>query len=267
MEPVKKAVGLVERILTILGVVDLVPVPEKEAHLTPALDAFANLRQTVRAPVKEKAPIDKVREIVSAALKEAEPAAAAAKQAGLIDCSDKFGAFMADLKELISSGKEASEILKRCDEVRDRDFVSLDVRLEDKATGFIWMFDSRQAMEREAQEAEEKRKEKAKEKIQNKLDLKKKELSAAEKKAVEPQNLYRTGNIAGTYGTFDEIGAPLTLANGEEVSAKKKKDFIKAIEKQKKDYEAFVKQAGAGGVEAALNKLKAEIQELERQLE
>merc|ERR1712050_761275 len=134
---------------------------------------------------------------------------------------------MSDLEELVRSDKPAADLLKRCDEVRDRDFVSLDVRLEDKPEGFVWMFDSRQVMEREIQEAEEKKQADVKKKNQNKLDLKKKELVAAGKKAVEPKNLYRTGESVDKYATFDETGVPLTLTNGEEVSAKKKKDFAK----------------------------------------
>merc|ERR1712232_1438417 len=106
----------------------------------------------------------------------------------------------------------------------------------------------------------------AKTKLANKLTQKKTELKVAEKAAVKPQDLFRTGANASLYKTFDETGVPTELASGEEISAKKKKDFQKELTKQQKDYEKLEKQAGASGIDAYLAKLRAETEELEKKV-
>merc|ERR1712039_213027 len=106
----------------------------------------------------------------------------------------------------------------------------------------------------------------ARSKIRNKLDQKQKELKAAEKAAVDPAQLFRTGAYAGMYSDFDAEGVPTKQASGEEVSAKKKKDLAKELAKQKKDFEKFQKQSGKDGIDAALAKLRKEVADMEAQV-
>jgi len=229
------------------------------------LDAFADLRQEVREFAKEKDEGNR-KEAVLAAVKKAEPAVAAAKKAGLTELATALETFQSDLNSLAS--KPSVELLKRCDVVRDLDFVNLGVRLEDRGNeGYLWMFDSKEALEAEQKEAEEKAREAAQQKVRNKLDQKLKELKVAEKSAIEPKELFKTGNSAGLYSQFDEEGVPTKLANGEEVSAKKRKDLAKEFAKQQKDFEKLQKQAGEAGIAAFLTKMKNEVAEMEKQLQ
>eukprot|EP00929_Paragymnodinium_shiwhaense_P055377 TRINITY_DN27744_c0_g2_i1.p1 TRINITY_DN27744_c0_g2~~TRINITY_DN27744_c0_g2_i1.p1 ORF type:complete len:873 (-),score=321.83 TRINITY_DN27744_c0_g2_i1:147-2765(-) len=263
LEPVSKAAEAVEKLLGTLGVENLAKTVDKEADWTAALDAYANLRQKVRLLVKAKAAGS---EIV-AACDEAAAAVAAAKTAGLADCAASFDSFVTDLRALAQANKPSSEMLSRCDKVRNEDMVALGVRLEDKATeGFVWMFDDREVMERETKEQAEKAAAAARTKLANKLTQKKTELKVAEKAAVKPEDLFKTGANASLYKSFDDAGVPTALASGEEISAKKKKDFQKELTKQQKDYEKLEKQAGAAGIEAFLAKLRSETEELERKV-
>mmetsp|Transcript_22684 Transcript_22684/g.41060 ORF Transcript_22684/g.41060 Transcript_22684/m.41060 type:complete len:857 (+) Transcript_22684:94-2664(+) len=262
LEPVLAAAKLAEDTFKMLGVEGLRVAPANKDKLTPVLDAFADLRQNLRDGAKEK-DSEKRKEAVLAAVQTAEASIASAKKDGLTEVATALQAFVTDVKSL--AGNPAVEILKRCDKVRDVDFVSLGVRLEDRGTeGYIWMFDSKEAMEAEQKEAEEKAREAAKQKVRNKLDQKLKELKVADKSAIAPQELFKTG---GLYSEFDAEGVPTKLANGEEVSAKKRKDLAKELAKQLKDFEKLQKQAGADGIEAFILKMKSEVAEMEKQLQ
>jgi len=265
LEPVIEASKLAEDTFLLLGVTGLKVEPAKKDSMAPVLDAFADLRQEVREVAKEKDEGNR-KEAVLAAVKKAEPAVAAAKKAGLTELATALETFQSDLNSLAS--KPSVELLKRCDVVRDLDFVNLGVRLEDRGNeGYLWMFDSKEALEAEQKEAEEKAREAAQQKVRNKLDQKLKELKVAEKSAIEPKELFKTGNSAGLYSQFDEEGVPTKLANGEEVSAKKRKDLAKEFAKQQKDFEKLQKQAGEAGIAAFLTKMKNEVAEMEKQLQ
>lgn len=258
LEPVEKVRDFVVEIMGIFGVENLSTTPDKEADWTKALDAFAKLREDVRQAAREKA-IDKV----SALVKAAVPHIAAAKSAGLGPLSDALKRFTDDL----AGCKTPQDLLKRCDEVRDKDFVQLGVRLEDRGTsGFVWMFEDTKTMVREAQEAEEKKAEAQAEKLQRSLAEKKKALTGAEKNAVKPADLFKTGGNKGLYSAYDENGLPTKLASGEEPSKAKQKDFKKDLAKQEKEFEKLQKQAGELGIEGYLAKMRKEVSDMEAQL-
>merc|ERR1719281_728551 len=122
------------------------------------------------------------------------------------------------------------------------------------------MFDDTKALLQEQQEMAEKEEEKALEKLKNKLKSKNQELNGAQKFEKLPEEYFKDG----TYSKFDENGLPTHLANGDEVSAKKKKDAVKDLEKFKKAREAFISKNG--DVAGFLNKLKAEIADIEKQI-
>jgi len=166
-------------------------------------------------------------------------------------------AFQDSLKSLVSRSAAPGEILKRCDAVRDVDFVQLGVRLEDRGNdGYVWYFDDRHAIEAEQKEAEEKANEAVKGKIRNKLEQSTKELKVAEKAAVEPKALFQSGAYAGTFSDFDAEGMPSKQASGEDLSAKKKKDLAKELAKQQKDYEKL--SADLAAQQKANTKAKSE---------
>merc|ERR1740130_1034004 len=191
--------------------------------------------------------------MVQAAIASVKPAAAAASSAGLGALAAAFELFMKDL----GGCKTPQDLLKRCDEVRDKDMVQLGVRLEDRgATGFVWMFEDTKTMVQEAQEAEAKA-----QKITRSLDEKKKTLTIAEKNAVAPADVYR--NQKGLYTEFDESGVPTKLASGEEISKSKAKDFVKGMTTQTKEFEKLKKQAGELGIDGYLAKLRKEVSDIE----
>eukprot|EP00931_Biecheleriopsis_adriatica_P102302 TRINITY_DN77290_c0_g1_i1.p1 TRINITY_DN77290_c0_g1~~TRINITY_DN77290_c0_g1_i1.p1 ORF type:complete len:866 (+),score=255.44 TRINITY_DN77290_c0_g1_i1:117-2714(+) len=264
---VAQAAKLVEETLNMLGVEGLRVAPEKKDAWVPAVDAFADLRQRVREAAKEK-DAGMRKESVLAAVDGSKGAALdSARSAGLQDLVTAVESFQADLTSMANSSAPAADFLKRCDQVRNLDCVKLGVRLEDRGNdGFVWMFEHREALEAEQKEAEEKAREAAAAKVRNKLDQKLKELKVAEKSSVEPKDLFRSGANSGLYSEFDADGVPTKLASGEEVSAKKKKDYAKELAKQQKDFEKLQKQAGEAGIDAYLSKMRSEVADMERQL-
>jgi len=265
LEPVKKAADLVRNTFTMLGVEGLTAEPAQGSKetWTGVLDAFADFRHEIKELARQKADPKKVLE----AIEKHSTALAKAKEAKLPEVVAAIEAFQKDLKELANKKAAPGELFARCDTVRGTDFVKLGVRLEDRGNeGYLWMFDDRRAMENEQKENEEKAKEAVQLKIKNKLDQKLKELKAAEKAAINPAELFRTGGYAGLYSDFDAEGMPTKQANGEEVSAKKKKDLAKELAKQKKDFEKFQKQVGTDGVDAAVDKLRKEVADMEKQV-
>jgi cysteinyl-tRNA synthetase len=262
LEPVRKVAELVERIMGVVGVNGLTSRKDNEGLWFSALDAFSSLRQTMRQLAKSKAAAADV----IAAVDSSETAIVDAERAGLADCARLFRTFVEDIKSLASGDKFHNNLLKRCDDVRDRDFVELGVRLEDKVDSFIWMFEDRAVMEREQKEQAAKVAAAGREKLVRKLEMKQQELKAAEKSSVKPADFFSTGVNAGVYAGFDEQGIPTKLASGEDLSSKKKKDISKDIQKHTKEYEKLQKQAGAQGVDSLLAKLRSEVAELERQV-
>ncbi|CAE7195594.1 CysRS [Symbiodinium natans] len=264
LEPLVKAAQLVESTLSMLGVEGLRIVREPKEAWTKSVDAFADLRQSVRDFAKEK-DAAKRKKLIEEAAAKAAPSVATARSAGLKELADALDSFQKDVTSL--AGEPPAKLLPRCDQVRDVDLVRLGVRLEDRGNeGYVWMFEQRETLEAEQKEAEEKAKEAAQQKIRNKLDQKEKELRVAEKAAVAPKDLFQNGSNKGVYAEFDAEGVPTKLASGEEVSAKKKKDLAKELAKQQKDFEKLQKQAGEAGIDAFLAKMRSEVEEMKKQL-
>merc|ERR1740138_1723849 len=218
------------------------------------------MRHQLRQLAKDKAPAEKLLE----ALAVATPAAEAARKAGLEDCAKAMETFAADVRAAAEKG--GSAVLQRCDQARDVDFANLGVRLEDRITDFLWMFEETEVLNREASEKAEKAAAAAKAKVANKLTQKKAEVKSAEKASISPEELFKSGANSSLYAEFDDNGVPTKLAGGEELSAKKRKDLQKELEKQKKEYEKFMKTVGSDGAAAFLEKLQKEVAALEAQL-
>jgi len=259
LEPVEKVSAWTIDILGIFGVENLVVTKDKEAEWIPVIDAFATLREDIRTLAKEKAGADKVKEAIA----KAKPAAEKAKKAGLGDLAKAFEGFMTS----VAACKEPKDMLKQCDEVRDKIMVDLGVRLEDKATGgFIWMFEDTKTMVQEAKDAEEAKNAKENEKKQRSLDEKKKQLVIAEKANVVPAELFKQGAYKGLFTAHDDAGLPTAQKSGEEISKSKAKDFKKEMDKQTKEYEKLKKQAGEQGIDAYLTKMRKEVADIEKTL-
>lgn len=255
LAPVEDAAALVAEIYTVLGVEEFAVSKDNEAAWTAALDAFAALRDDVRSKKTDEAAAE--------AAENAAPALAAAKAAGLTECAKAFEGFLEDCRK----GGGAAALLRHCDRVRDKDFVELGVRLEDRGTsGYVWMFDDAKVLKNELEEKAAKAAEAGRKKIENRLTQKRTDLRGAEKASVPPEELYRNGTSKDLYSEFDESGVPTKLASGDEITKAKKKDMVKEVAKQKKDYEKLQKQSGAAGIEAYIANLRKEVADLEAQL-
>lgn len=264
LAPVSDAADFIQRIFLVLGVEGLVIQKDSSDEWEAALDAFAALRAEVRQYARAK-PFDAER--VAAAAEAAFPSAAAAREANLLACAQAFESFIQDLQALVERGSPAKEVLDRCDEVRDKDFVALGVRLEDGSDDyFLWMFEDPAVMQQEAREQAEKVAAAVRSKLANKLDLKQKELKAAEKNSINPDALFKSGAYSDMFAEYDEAGVPTKQASGEPVSDKKRKDLKKELAKQQKEYEKIQKQAGREGLPAYLDSIRRELADLEAQL-
>mmetsp|Transcript_45612 Transcript_45612/g.108544 ORF Transcript_45612/g.108544 Transcript_45612/m.108544 type:complete len:879 (+) Transcript_45612:93-2729(+) len=267
LKPVQDVADNVLEVMEMLGVSGLRQEPANEAEWTPALDAFAELRRQVRRVLREKGGAPEIEAVLKASTASSKDCLAAAKKAGLSELVAAFEAFTADLTKMAAAKKPASDYLTRCDEVRDKDFVALGVRLEDRGQDlFLWMFDDKTALAQELQERAEKAKAAVRAKLVNKLSVKRQELKLAQKAAIKPQDVFRAGGNEGVYADFDAEGIPSKMAGGEDISAKKKKDLAKELAKQQKDHEKLQKQAGEAGIDALLAKLQTEVSDLEAQV-
>merc|ERR1712232_1196251 len=136
LDPVCKVRDFVVDFMGMLGVTGLeggsADTRAKQAEWTAALNAFAGLREDVRKLLKTGPDAEKT----SAATSKCKDAIASASAAGLTECAKLFQTFVDDLQ----ANSDKQKQLKRCDAVRDDDFVKLGIRLEDghKYTGFIW---------------------------------------------------------------------------------------------------------------------------------
>ena len=77
-------------------------------------------------------------------------------------------------------------------------------------------------------------------------------------KLVEPMQLFRSGENAGKYATYDDAGVPLTTADGEEVAKSQRKKLEKIMgshvrkwDRRDKTQDAADEAPDAGGPEAA----------------
>lgn len=264
LEPLCKVRDFVVDFMGMLGVTGLeggsADTKAKEAEWTAALNAFAGLREDMRKLLKAGPDAAKTAELTS----KCKDAIASASAAGLTECATLFQKFVDDL--LADSDK--AKQLKRCDAVRDDDFVKLGIRLEDghKYTGFIWTFDDTQTLEREARDAKEKQEEARKSKLKNTLTQKQQALRTVEKNAVDPAKFFTDGANAGLYSAFDDNGIPTKLKSGEDIGKGKQKDLAKALNKHKQDHEKLQKQVGGEGLEAYVGKLRKEVTDLEKEI-
>jgi cysteinyl-tRNA synthetase len=272
LEPVCQVHEFVVDFMGMLGVEGLkgspVVLPAKEAEWTAILNAFASFREEIRQQLKGKDSVTDKGKIAEAASKHKE-AIAKASAAGLDRAAALFQKFIDDLQ----SDSDKQKQLKRCDAVRDDDFVELGIRLEDghKYTGFKWMFDDKNTLDREAREAKEKQDEAKRTKLKNSLTQKQQALRTVEKNAIDPANFFTEGPNAGLFAEFDENGIPTMTAGkegkpNEEIGKGKQKDLAKALNKHKQDHEKLKKQTGSEGLEAYLAKLRKEVADLEQEL-
>lgn len=169
-------------------------------------------------------------------------------------------AFRDKIRDLARAGASAGEMLAACDALRDGAMAELGVRVEDRAgQPSLWKMDDPAELQREIAEKKAVAAEAAAKKKANKIALLEKELAKAEAAAVPPVHIFRTAAAEEKYGAWDDKGVPKALKSGEELNKSQQKAVAKEWTKQDKAHSGLVKKAGDAGVEAYLEKMRADI--------
>ena len=169
-------------------------------------------------------------------------------------------AFRDAVRELARKGASAGELLAACDALRDGAMAELGVRVEDRSGApSLWKMDDPAELQREIREKKEAAATAAAKKRANKLALLEKELAKSEAAAVAPEALFQSPAAREKYSAWDERGVPTALASGDELNKSQLKSLAKEFGKQQKAHADLLKKAGDAGVDALLDRLRADI--------
>ncbi|CAG9970651.1 unnamed protein product [Clonostachys byssicola] len=143
--------------------------------------------------------------------------------------------FRDDIQHLTKESAPAKDILGLCDAFRDVHLYSLDIYLEDRASGpaLVRPLDQsiRKALEEKRAAAEAAQSEKAARKAEEEEKRREKDRQAS----INPRDMFRNEN----YSEWDEHGLPTKDAKGEEVTKSAKKKLVKLYERQQKLYKEW----------------------------
>lgn len=137
-----------------------------------------------------------------------------------------------------------TELLKLCDELRDKDLLSVNVVLDDRSKGQASLVkfvsdQERDELVKQQQEteaiAEAKRKKKEAQKKANDA----KELELKKKASIEPEQMFKDEESRKLYSEWDEKGIPTKDASGEELSKSAQKKLTKRWDQQRKLHEKY----------------------------
>lgn len=176
---------------------------------------------------------------------------------------DAFAAFRDDVRALAKARAEPREVLAACDRVRDSTLVDLGVRLEDRPDGkAVWKLDDPAAMREEIAERAAAAASAARKKLEGAVERKATEIKKLEGIAALPSIQEA---LSDKYSKFDEAtGEPTHDKEGNALDGKAKDKARKDFEKAAKVREPLAKKLAEDP--AALDKMRAELQELQQQL-
>ncbi len=153
------------------------------------------------------------------------------------------------MRGLARANATPQELLAACDQLRDVALPELGVRVDDTAKGgALWKLCSPEELRQEAaREAEARSAKEAAQRAAREEAARK----AAEKEAkarVAPPELFKQGEHAGQFSTFDDSGFPLTTPDGQPLSKALQKKLAKARDAQVKLHDQWLAaQAAAPG--------------------
>ncbi|KAG7099644.1 hypothetical protein E1B28_001470 [Marasmius oreades] len=134
------------------------------------------------------------------------------------------------------------DILSLCDKLRDNELVPLGVALDDQEDGqaLVKLEDPAELIrvrdEKKAQAQAKAAKKAAAAEVEHQ-----KRLQRLEKGRVPPEQLFKPPNVTeGTYGSWDEVGIPLTDGEGKELSKNQAKKVQKCYADQRRLHEEFL---------------------------
>ncbi|GLI68942.1 hypothetical protein VaNZ11_013467 [Volvox africanus] len=289
----RKAAAYVTRILSVFGIVDG---PSDRTGFTEAstsaaandemgprcLDVFAAFRDEIRAMAKSKtdhkdvaAACDRLRDQTLKDLGVQLEGTNGTVRWRLADLAakpsdttsrylDALAAFRGEVCAMAVAAAEPREVLAACDRLRDQTLVELGVRLEDRPEGkAVWKLDDPAAMREEIAARAAVAASAARKKLEGAVDRKAKELEKLEGLAAMPSVQEA---LADKYSQFDSSnGEPTHDKEGKLLEGKAKDKARKDFEKAIKVREPLSKKLAEDP--EALDKMRAEVEELRRQLE
>ncbi|CAJ1943034.1 unnamed protein product [Cylindrotheca closterium] len=171
-----------------------------------------------------------------------------------------------DFREKVRTAAKAKsapvDFLKACDDVRDETLANLGIRVEDGADTSVWKMDDPEAIRKEVEEKRERAAEAAAKKMKGKMDKLEKDIQTAEKARLTTAELFKAGANADKWGSYDDEGKPLTTKAGEALSKSQQKSITKEIKGQDKAREKLIKAAGDQGIDAYIESLQKQLEEL-----
>jgi cysteinyl-tRNA synthetase len=126
------------------------------------------------------------------------------------------------------------DLLRVCDELRDRKLGDLGVRMEDKEEGTVVKVVGRDAIQRERELERQVQQEKAKAKAEQKRRLEEAKRQREEQAAVPPDQMFRSQT--DKYSKFDDKGIPTQDQTGKPLSDKQIKKLLKLWQAQEKKH-------------------------------
>lgn len=175
---------------------------------------------------------------------------------------DAFVDFREKIRVAAKAKSEPSVFLKECDNVRDETLANLGIRVEDSTETSIWKMDDPAAIKKEIEEKRQKAAEAATKKRQGKIDRLQADIDKAQVSKVPVSEMFKVGAHAEKWGSYDDSGKPLTTKEGEALSKSQQKSVAKDSKNQEKAHEKLKKAAGELGLDAYIDSLKQQLDEL-----
>jgi len=176
---------------------------------------------------------------------------------------DAFVDFREKVRNAAKAKSNPGDFLKACDDVRDETLANLGIRVEDGAEASVWKMDDPKAIRKEVEEKRQNAAEAAAKKKQGKIERFKKDIQTAEKARVPTSELFKVGDNAEKWGSFDDAGKPLTTKGGEQLTKGQHKSIAKEIKNQEKAHAKLMKAAGDEGIDTYIESLQKQLQDLE----
>jgi len=138
--------------------------------------------------------------------------------------------------------RQATEILERCDALRDDILPNLGIRLEDRENQPAALkFVDREELLKEKEEKKLAEEAKRKEKERKKAELAAKEAEKEAKRRIPPTEMFKSET--SKYSAFDDKGLPTLDQEGKEVSKGLRKKLEKLWLTQEKDYNKYMEES------------------------
>ncbi|VEU37893.1 unnamed protein product [Pseudo-nitzschia multistriata] len=180
---------------------------------------------------------------------------------------DAFVDFREQVRVTAKSKGSPGDFLKHCDDIRDETLANLGIRIEDSADKSIWKLDDPKVIRKEIEEKRRMALEVAQKKLVAKFDRLTTDLKKSKQASVPPAELFKVGENAEKWGTYDDDGKPLTTKDGKELSKSQQKSLKKESNNHEKAHQKLLKAAGEDGIEKYIAGIEQQLAELKIQLE